>query len=225
MIWAPGVSRNNDNILKGKVTAQFHIVSFTKSCSLAVNYAPGSSKTCVEAQCFVPEVRVYCRLTPMDNSVPHNYLLIFPWWDVGENWSVKGAKLVIWDKDNFTVKQNLWAQAKQNKECTHHFPWAGRSSPTSRWWEWFHHTDWWLGKTNTITRNVPCFLLLPPVPYAEHGTTWYGTVIGSVRDSSPGCVPSSSLCTPSSLRGGWGTEKPWPCVSTDQPWVKIPVVL
>lgn len=56
------------------------------------------------------------------------------------------------------VRGALMSKAKQGIN-RHRFPWAGRCKA--------HHVQWLLGKTNTITPNVPPFLLLFPsvMPY------------------------------------------------------------
>jgi len=56
--------------------------------------------------------------------------------------------------------QNLYTQAKQKEELIHYFPSAGRY-PAASWKAGPEHAWQLLGKTNTITMNVPSSSSVP----------------------------------------------------------------
>lgn len=120
-----------------------------------------------------------------------------------------------------SMSQTLWkaksvAQVKQNQELICCFPWLGRSSAIPG--EQGPIISQWLGKTNTITPNIPHLLLLSALQ-ADHDAIRPGISLWSVWISS---VFSHLLCTPaSSLVVLFEKQKRfWCCESSAQQWGK-----
>lgn len=82
-----------------------------------------------------------------------------------------------------------------------------------------------LGKTNTVTLNLPSSFLLPPALYAEHGVTKYEIPLWQVGFMCPDCVSSQFLLHPQPACW-WGEEheRPWLFLSAAQQSWKHPRV-
>lgn len=146
-----------------------------RSCPSHCPHRGGPGLWCTHVLCF----------NPVSISAPHSCWVTPSQWDGDSIIRVKVRKCRAWDKDSLVGK----AKPKQNKTFFHYFPWAGSCSGISRI-AGLHHVEWWLGKTKTITLNIPSFLILPPALCAEQDAIWYGILLWSVWVSCPSCVPS-----------------------------------
>lgn len=158
-----------------------------RSCPSHCPHRGGPGLWCTHVLCF----------NPVSISAPHSCWVTPSQWDGDSIIRVKVRKCRAWDKDSLVGK----AKPKQNKTFFHYFPWAGSCSGISRT-AGLHHVEWWLGKTKTITLNIPSFLILPPALCAEQDAIWYGILLWSVWLSCPSCVPSQFVH--SQLPHWWG---------------------
>lgn len=111
-----------------------------------------------------------------------------------------------WDKNSLMRKIKSCMQAKQVKECIHHF----LQAPSQ---------VMWLGKANPISQNVLPFSFSPCFIYWG----WCHIVGNTPWVSCWGCATSQLLVLSEPFVGG--VRKPWCWLSTAQQWLKHPWII
>lgn len=110
-------------------------------------------------------------------------------------------------------RQKLYTQAKQKEEFIRYFPPAGRY-PAASWKVRLQHTWQLLGKTTTITTNIPPPSSVPWAIIAEHDIVWPGKYpFGQCTLAVPAVSPPDLMPTPNLFtevrwcRAEWAQEK------------------